>query len=123
MKPDLKRHARRRWIAWGFLLVAIVSGASGTSALSRTAGFTQWGPSAIVVGCYSVCFFALTRALRVIPMSIAYAVWSGIGIVLVSLIGWVLFDQPLTLGQITGIALIMVGAIVLQLVPHPPHDQ
>jgi small multidrug resistance pump len=99
-------------------MVAIVSGASGTSALSRTEGFTQWGPTALVIGCYSVCFVALTRALRVIPMSIAYAVWSGIGIALVSVIGWVLFDQPLNLGQMAGIALILVGAVILQLFSH-----
>jgi small multidrug resistance pump len=103
-------------------MVAIVSGASGTSALSRTQGFTQWGPSLLVIVCYTLCFLALTRALRVIPMSIAYAVWSGLGIVLVSLIGWWLFDQPLNLGQMVGIGLILVGVVVLQLFSKTAHN-
>jgi len=113
---------RRRWQAWLLLVVAIVSGASGTSALSRTQGFTQWGPSLLVVVCYGLCFLALTRALRVIHMSIAYAVWSGLGIVLVSMIGWWLFDQPLNLGQMLGIALILVGVVVLQLFSKTAHN-
>jgi small multidrug resistance pump len=121
LKPDPKRSQHRRWTAWAFLLVAIVSGASGTSALSRTEGFTRWGPSVLVAVCYAVCFVALTRALRVIPMSIAYAVWSGIGIALVSVIGWVMFDQPLNLGQMAGIGLILVGAVVLQLFSKASH--
>lgn len=121
MKPDPKRSQRRRWVAWSLLMVAIASGASGTSALSRTEGFTRWGPSLLVVFCYGLCFLALTRALRVIPMSIAYAVWSGIGIALVSLVGWVLFDQPLNLGQMAGIGLILVGAVVLQLFSQSSH--
>lgn len=103
------------------LIVAIVSGASGTSALSRTEGFTRLEPALWVVGCYAVCFLALTRALRTIPVSIAYAVWSGLGIALVSVIAWVLFNQPLNLGELLGIALILVGAVVIQLFSRSTH--
>lgn len=106
--------ARQRWIAWAQLAVAIVSGASGTSALSRTAGFTLWQPALLTLACYAVCFVALTRALHVIPVSIAYAVWSGIGIALVSVIAWVLFDQPLNAGELLGIGLILAGTVVIQ---------
>lgn len=106
--------ARRRWAAWVMLLIAICAGATGTTALSATAGFTAPGPTAVMVVCYLVCFVALTRALRVIPMSIAYAIWSGIGIALVTLIGWRLFEQRLNAGELTGIALIVIGAVVIQ---------
>jgi small multidrug resistance pump len=109
---DTQPNQRDRWRAWLLLMVAIVSGASGTSALSRTQGFTQWVPSVLVILCYALCFLALTRALRVIPMSIAYAVWSGLGIVLVSITGWWLFDQPLNFGQMIGIGLILVLSLI-----------
>jgi len=62
-----------------------------------------------------VCFVALTRALQVIPVSIAYAVWSGLGIALIALIGWVVFDQALGAGELAGIGLILVGTVVIQL--------
>lgn len=104
----------RRWLAWAYLAVAIVSGASGTSALAQTRGFTVLQPTLLVAACYAVCFLALTRALHVIPVSIAYAVWSGVGIALVSAIGWLLFDQPLNAGELLGIGLILVGTVVIQ---------
>jgi small multidrug resistance pump len=69
----------------------------------------------IVVLAYAVCFVALTRALRVIPVSIAYAVWSGVGIALITLIGWVVFGQQLGAGELIGIALILIGTVVIQL--------
>jgi small multidrug resistance pump len=111
----------RRWFAWSMLLVAIVSGAVGTSALSRTNGFTVWEPTVLMGACYAACFLALTQALRVIPMSIAYAVWSGVGIALVSVIAWVMFDQPLNAGELLGIGLILVGAVVIQLYSRSTH--
>jgi small multidrug resistance pump len=113
-RPSTGDRARRR-VAWAYLVIAIVSGASGTSALSRTQGFTQLEPALVTAACYAACFLALTRALRVIPVSVAYAVWSGVGIALVSLIGWVLFDQPLNAGELLGIGLILVGTVVIQL--------
>lgn len=105
----------RRGLAWAWLMLAIVAGASGTSALSRTHGFTVLQPALLTVASYAVCFVALTRALRTIPVSIAYAVWSGIGIALVTLIAWVLFDQPLNAGELLGIGLILAGTVVIQL--------
>jgi small multidrug resistance pump len=70
----------------------------------------------IVVGlAYLVCFLAMTRALRAIPISLVYAIWSGIGIALVTLIGWRLFGQSLEAGEIAGIALILAGVVVIHL--------
>jgi small multidrug resistance pump len=107
--------ARRRWAAWLMLAVAIVGGATGTSALAASAGFTRAGPIAVMVLGYLSCFVALTRALRVIPISVAYAVWSGVGIALVSGIGWFWLGQQLNRGELAGIALILVGTVVIQL--------
>jgi small multidrug resistance pump len=107
--------ARRRWAAWLMLALAIVGGAIGTSSLAASAGFTRPGPMASMVAGYLVCFVALTRALRVIPISIAYAVWSGAGIALVSLIGWFWLGQALNAGELAGISLIVIGTVVIQL--------
>lgn len=110
-----QRRLRRRWSAYAFLLLAIVAGVTGTSALAQTHGFTRLGPMVIVGLAYLVCFLSLTRALQVIPVGIAYAIWSGVGIALITLIGFVAFDQALNAGELTGIALIMLGVVVIQL--------
>lgn len=107
--------AKERGVAYLFLSLAILSGVTGTSALSRSAGFTQWQPLLVVAVAYACCFLALTRALRVIPVGIAYAIWSGVGIALVTLIGWMAFDQRLNAGELVGIALILSGTVVIQL--------
>lgn len=106
---------RRRWAAYLFLSIAIVAGVTGTSALSASAGFTLLAPNIVLVLAYLVCFLALTRALRVIPISIVYAVWSGVGIALITLIGWRLFGQRLAGGEIAGIVLILAGVVVIHL--------
>lgn len=105
----------RRWVAYLFLALAIVAGVTGTSALSVSNGFTAPGPAAVVVLGYLVCFLALTRALRAIPISIAYATWSGVGIALITLIGWRLFGQELEVGEVAGIVLILAGVVVIHL--------
>lgn len=104
-----------RWAAWLALFAAIVAGAGGTAALSASEGLQKVGPVLAMSACYLVCFFALTRALKVIPVGTAYAVWSGMGIVLVTAIGWGAFGQHLALGQLVGIALILAGVVLIQL--------
>lgn len=110
-----QRPSRRKWAAWSWLALAIVAGVTGTTALSRSAGFTRWEPLAVVAAAYLVCFVALTRALHTIPVGIAYAIWSGVGIALVSTIGWIVYGQSLDAGEAVGIALILVGTVVIQL--------
>jgi len=105
----------RRWAAWLWLALAIVAGVTGTTALSRSAGFTRWQPLLLVAAAYLVCFIALTRALHTIPVGIAYAIWSGVGIALVSTIGWLVYGQSLDMGEAIGITLILVGTVVIQL--------
>lgn len=106
---------RRRWAAWLALVVAIVAGAGGTAALSASDGLQRLGAVLAMAGCYLVCFVALTRALKVIPIGTAYAVWSGLGIALVTAIGWGAFGQHLNVGQLVGVALILAGVVLIQL--------
>lgn len=100
---------------WLFLAIAIVSEVIATSALKASQGFTRLGPAALVVAGYGVAFYFLALTLRTIPVGIAYAVWSGAGIVLISTIGWLWFGQKLDLPAILGIGLIVAGVAVLNL--------
>lgn len=97
------------------LAIAIVAEVIGTSALKTTEGFTRPLPSAIVVVSYGVSFYFLAQALRVIPVGVAYAIWSGVGIGLITLIGWIVFKQVLDAAALAGIALIVAGVIVIQM--------
>jgi small multidrug resistance pump len=110
-----QRQLKRRWSAYAFLLLAIAGGVTGTSALSQSHGFTRLQPLVVMALAYLVCFVALTRALRVIPVGIAYAIWSGVGIAAITLIGFAAFGQALNAGELAGIALILVGVVVIQL--------
>jgi small multidrug resistance pump len=102
-------------MTYAYLLVAIVSEVIATSALKASEGFTRLWPSVLVVIGYGVAFFCLSLTLRTIPVGIVYAVWSGIGIVLIALVGWFLYRQALDLPAILGIALIMAGVLVINL--------
>lgn len=93
--------------------IAIVSEVIATAALRESNGFTRPGPTAIVVTGYAIAFYFLSITLRTMPVGIAYAVWSGAGIVLISTIGWVIFGQKLDLPAILGIGLILAGVIVI----------
>jgi small multidrug resistance pump len=105
----------RRWVAYVFLAVAIVAGVTGTSALSISAGLTRPWPATVVGVAYLLCFLAMTRALRAIPISVVYAIWSGVGMALVTLIGWRLFGQTLDASEVVGIVLILAGVVVIHL--------
>ena len=98
-----------------YLAIAIVAEVIATSALKASNGFTVWRPSLIVALGYGVSFYFLSLALRTIPVGIAYAIWSGVGIVLISVIAWVAYRQSLDLAAIVGIAMIIAGVCVIQL--------
>jgi small multidrug resistance pump len=85
----------------------------GTSALKASNGFTQLVPSLITIVTYAVAFYFLSLTLRTIPVGIAYAIWSGIGIVLIALIGLFWFRQPLDLAAVIGLGLIIAGVAVV----------
>jgi small multidrug resistance pump len=97
------------------LAIAILAEVIGTSALKASNGFTVPLPSLVVVTGYSVSFYFLSLALRAIPVGIAYAIWSGVGIVLISTIAWIVYRQALDIAAIVGIGLIVAGVVVIQL--------
>jgi multidrug transporter EmrE-like cation transporter len=99
---------------WVWLGVAIVAEVVGTSALRATEGFTRPWPSVLVVVGYGVAFYALGMTLKTIPVGIAYAIWCGIGIILIALIGWAMFGQTLDLPALVGMGLILAGVVVIQ---------
>ncbi|MEM1133167.1 MAG: multidrug efflux SMR transporter [Pseudomonadota bacterium] len=101
--------------AWALLAIAIIFEVIGTSLLKASDGFTRWGIGAASIGCYWICFVFLAVAIKTIPVGVAYAIWSGVGILAIALIGFVLFRQELNAMQIGCIALITIGAIGLNL--------
>lgn len=100
---------------WIYLALAIVAEVIATSFLKSSEGFTRLWPSVTVVAGYGVAFLFLSLTLRTIPVGIAYAVWSGAGIVLITAIAWLFFGQKLDFAAILGIALIASGVVVLNL--------
>ncbi|MEO6959643.1 MAG: SMR family transporter [Burkholderiaceae bacterium] len=99
---------------WIYLAVAICAEVIATSALKASEGFTRLAPSTVVVVGYAAAFYFLSLTLRSIPVGVAYAVWSGAGIVLISIIGALFFRQNLDAPAILGVALITLGVIVIQ---------
>ncbi len=105
-----------------FLLIAIGCEVVATTALKATDGFTRLGPSLLTVAGYGLAFYFLSLALRVMPVGIVYAIWSGAGILLITAIGWVVYRQAIDAPGLIGMALIMAGVVVINLfsktVPH-----
>jgi small multidrug resistance pump len=102
-------------MAWVWLGLAICAEVIATSALKATDGFSRLGPSVVVILGYSLAFYFLSLVLQVLPVGITYAVWSGVGIVLVSVVGWLWYGQTLSPQALAGIGLILAGTIVLNL--------
>lgn len=100
---------------WILLGLAIAAEVIGTSALKASEGFSKLWPSAVVVVSYGAAFYLLSLTLRTIPVGIAYAVWSGVGVVLIALIGWLVLGQKLDAAGLLGMGLIVAGVLVLNL--------
>lgn len=98
---------------WLLLSIAIIAEVFGTSFLKSSEGFTKLWPSVAVIVGYVVAFYFLSLSLKVIPVGIAYAIWAGIGVVLIALIGWIVFSQKLDIPAIIGISMILGGVVVL----------
>ncbi len=101
--------------SYAYLAIAIVAEVIATTALKASEGFSNLLPSILVVVGYGVAFYFLSMTLRTLPVGIAYAVWSGAGIVLVSLLGWLVYGQKLDPWAVLGIGLIMAGVLILNL--------
>ena len=100
---------------WVYLITAIVSEVIATSALKASTGFTKPLPSVVVVIGYLVSFYFLSLTLKTIPVGITYAIWSGVGVVLISVVAWLLYGQRLDLPALIGMGLIISGVMVINL--------
>ncbi len=100
---------------WLLLSVAIVAEVIATSALKLAQGFTRLRPSVVVVVCYSLALYLLSLTLETIPVSVVYAIWSGSGVALITLVGRYYFGQVLDRPALVGIGMILAGVLVLQL--------
>lgn len=98
-----------------YLIIAVAAETIGTTALQASNQFTRFWPSVLVVIAYAIAFYFLGVVLKYIPVGIAYAIWSGLGIVLISLIGLAVFGQKLDSAAILGLAMIIGGIVVIQL--------
>jgi small multidrug resistance pump len=99
--------------AYLYLVIAIVSEVIGTAALKETEGFTRLPPSVVTLISYGLSIYFLSLTLKALPIGIAYAIWSGVGIIFIALIGLFWFRQPLDLPAIIGLALIVAGVVVV----------
>lgn len=97
------------------LILAIITETIGTTALQASAQFTRLWPSVLVVVAYAASFYLLALALKVMPVGILYAIWSGLGIVLIAGIGFVVFGQKLDMAAGIGISLILLGILIIHL--------
>lgn len=100
---------------WLILLIAILSEVAATTSLKLSESFTKIGPSILVVLGYGISFYCLSLTLKSIPVGVVYAIWSGMGISLISIVGWLLFDERLNLPTLLGIGLIFAGVIVINM--------
>ncbi|PZT96993.1 MAG: QacE family quaternary ammonium compound efflux SMR transporter [Brevundimonas sp.] len=102
-------------ITWAALLGAIALEVAGTSLLQASQQFSRAWPTAGMAACYGLAFYLLSIALRQMPVGIAYAIWSGLGVVLISVVGAAVFRQRLDLPAMAGLAMIVGGVVVINL--------
>ena len=98
-----------------YLAIAVAFETIGTSAMKASQQFTRLWPSVLVVVGYAISFYFMALTLRFMPVGIVYALWSGLGIILIALIGYAVFGQKLDLPAIAGLGLIIAGIVVIQL--------
>lgn len=101
--------------AYLFLAVAILAEVIATSMLKASTGFTRLWPSVATVVGYAISFYCLAQTLGTLPTGVVYAIWSGVGIVLISLIAWLVFGQSLDGPALAGMGLIIAGVLVINL--------
>ena len=99
--------------AYIFLMIAILLEITATGSLKATEGFTKWIPSFISVIAISGCMFLMSHAMKILPVGITYATWSGVGIVAITLVGIIKYKQIPNLATIFGLTLIVVGVVIV----------
>jgi len=112
-RPASSALTRGRGLQWLLLIVAIVAEVIATSALKSTEGFTRLWPSVLVIACYETAFILLSLSLKTIPVGIVYAVWSGVGVALITLVAWYFLGQTLNPAGLAGVGLIVTGVVVI----------
>ena len=105
-------------LAYGLLAIAIVSEVTGSTFLAKSEGFSKPLPTIITLICFGIAFYFLSQVIKTIPLGIAYAIWSGVGIVLTAIIGYFILGNKLDLPAIVGMSLIVLGVIVINLFSH-----
>jgi small multidrug resistance pump len=104
------------------LMAAILAEVVATTALARSESFTRLVPSLLAICGYALAFWLLSYPLRVMPTGVVYAIWSGMGIVLISAVAWIWYRQTLDFAAILGLAFILVGVLIVNLfsksIPH-----
>ncbi len=98
-----------------YLFIAIVAEVIATSTLKASESFTRLWPSIATAISYAIAFYFLTLVLRTMATGVAYAIWTGVGVVLISLVGWLVFGQKLDLPAMVGLGLIIAGVLVVNL--------
>lgn len=112
-------------MAYLFLMISIASELIGTSMLKASQGFTKLAPSLITVAAFVCAFYFLSLSLKTIPLNAAYAIWSGLGSVLTVIISVLIWKEKINAGSIVGIALIIIGVVILNLLGpgHSPSNE
>lgn len=102
-------------MTWVLLSVAIVCEVIGTTFLKLSEGFSRLIPTLVTAVCYGIAFWCLSVTMRTISTGIIYAIWSGVGIVLIGIVGWIFLGQKLDMPAMLGMGLIIAGVIVINL--------
>ena len=100
---------------YAWLAIAIVAEVIGTSTLKASEGFTRLLPSLVTAVGYGVAFYCLSHSMKTVPVGVGYAIWSGVGVVLITAIAWIAFKQRLDLPALAGMGLIVSGVLVINL--------
>ncbi|PTX55833.1 small multidrug resistance pump [Litoreibacter ponti] len=104
-----------------YLIIAVAAETIGTSSIQASQQFTRFGPSLLAVMSFAVAFYFLGLTLKYMPVGVMYALWSGLGIVFIALIGWLYFGQKLDLAALLGMGLIVAGIVVINLFSSTAH--
>ncbi|XGC82304.1 multidrug efflux SMR transporter [Bdellovibrio bacteriovorus] len=100
-------------MAYLYLAMAIVFEVLGTVTMKYSEGFTKVLPVILTVVCHGICFVALAVALKSLPVSLAYAIWAGVGTAVMALIGLFMFNEPLPIQKVLATSLIIAGVVML----------
>jgi len=112
-QPCAQTSEQDKLMGYLYLSIAIVAEVIGTTALKYSDGFSRLWPSVAVIVGYTVAFYFLSLVLKTIPVGVAYAIWAGLGIVLIAIIGAILFKQIPDLPAMIGMGLIVAGLVVI----------